>query len=321
MTRKFMRMLFALAIAAATSRAQLPDFYKTISGAVWVVRDAPSALTGWRNIGLENIRDHQRITLDGTKPISARFVTGKLANLDVEILQPDAGDPVFDAFLQHHGQGVFAVLHPVPDQQALDKEIARLGKAGAGVLKTMRVDGARYTFFDTEAKGKYVLGLVLRPSIPSIETVTGPLKLTHLGVVVRDAAPVIAYWQTLGFPPMNLVDAAPREDSRYHGKPLWFSFRVGWSSYPHPTLEWIIPPVDPPNCYADFLRIHGEGVQHLGLLVDDLALAVGRYTVLGFPQLQSGAWGRIGTSNSGQYDYMDTEALGGMSIELIHAIP
>jgi hypothetical protein len=310
--------LVALASTAATGWAQLPAFYKDMSGAVWVVKDLSKPLAGWRSVGLEQVSDHGRIVLDAASQRGARFASGRLGRFAVELLQPDPGDAVFDRFLQRHGDGVFSVVHTVPDQQALDGEIARLGKLGVGVLKTMQVDGARYTFFDTEAQGKYVLGLVLRPQA---EAVMAPVEVTHLGLVIRDAAPVSAYWHRLGFPEMPVVDAGPREDGRYHGKPLWFSFKVGWHNYTHPTFEWIIPTADPPNCYSDFLKLHGEGVQHIGMPVDDLALAVGRYTLLDYAPVQLGAWGEVGKPNSGRYAYMDTEALGGINVELIQAIP
>jgi catechol 2,3-dioxygenase-like lactoylglutathione lyase family enzyme len=310
--------LVALASTATTGWAQLPTFYKDLSGAVFVVKDLPLSLAGWSSVGLEQVKDHGHIALDIPAKRGARFASGRLGSFAIEILQPDPGDAVFDRFVQRHGDGVFAVVHTVPDQQALDSEIARLGQLGAGVLKTMQMEGARYTFLDTEAQGKYVLGLVFRPKA---EAVTGTVKVTHLGLVIRDAAPVSAYWHKLGFPEMQVVDASPREDSRYHGKPLWFAFKVGWHSYAHPTFEWIIPPMDPPNCYADFLRVHGEGVQHIGIPVDNLENAVERYTQLGFPPVQLGAWGDVGKPNSGRYAYMDTEALGGISVELIHAIP
>ena len=310
--------LVALASTAATGWAQLPAFYKEMSGAVWVVKDLSKPLAGWRSVGLEQVSDHGRIVLDAASQRGARFASGRLGRFAVELLQPDPGDAVFDRFLQRHGDGVFSVVHTVPDQQALDGEIARLGKLGVGVLKTMQVDGARYTFFDTEAQGKYVLGLVLRPQA---EAVMAPVEVTHLGLVIRDAAPVSAYWHRLGFPEMPVVDAGPREDGRYHGKPLWFSFKVGWHNYTHPTFEWIIPTADPPNCYSDFLKLHGEGVQHIGMPVDDLALAVGRYTLLDYAPVQLGAWGDVGKPNSGRYAYMDTEALGGINVELIQAIP
>jgi hypothetical protein len=310
--------LLALVCTAATGWAQLPAFYKDMSGAVWVVKDLSKPLAGWRSVGLEQVSDRGRIVLDAASQCGARFATGRLGRFAVELLQPDPGDAVFDRFLQRHGDGVFSVVHTVPDQQALDGEIARLGQLGVAILKTMQVDGARYTFFDTEAQGKYVLGLALRPQA---EAVAGPVKVTHLGLVIRDAAPVSAYWHRLGFPEMPVVDAGPREDGRYHGKPLWFSFKVGWHNYTHPTFEWIIPTADPPNCYADFLKLHGEGVQHIGMPVDDLERAVGRYTLLDYAPVQLGAWGEVGKPNSGRYAYMDTEALGGMSVELIHSIP
>ena len=75
----------------------------------------------------------------------------------------------------------------------------------------------------------------------------------------------------------------------------------------------------PPNIYADFLNKHGEGIQHLGLPVDDLSKAVAEYENLGYHVWQSGAWGDVGKKGSGQYDYMDTDSIGGVVVELIHA--
>jgi len=309
-------MAAALAGTAALGWAQLPPYYKTIGGAVWVVKDVSRPVAGWRSVGLEEIRDLGRIPVDGPRPLGARFVTGRLGSFAVEILQPDAGDPAYDGFLERHGDGVFAVLHTVPDDQELERETARLGGLGVRVLRTLNAAGARYTFFDTEPAGKYVLGLVYRPPA---EAGAGPAKVTHVGLVIRKAGPVSEFWRRLGFPEMSLAEATPREDGRYHGKPLLLPFGAGWHSYSHPTLEWIIPPQEPPNCYADFLRSHGEGVQHLGVPVDNLESALERYAKLGWSPVQTGAWGDVGKPGSGRYAYMDTDVLG-VSLELIHAI-
>ncbi len=296
--------------------AQLPDFYKTMAGAVWVVKDASRPVAAWRTVGLEEIRDHGRITVDGPDRRSARFMTGRLGSFAVEILQPDAGDLVFDRFLRQHGDGIFAVLYVVPDRQQMERETSRLGGLGVRVLHTLDVSGAQYTFFDTEPEGKYVLALVSRPQS---EAGTGAAKVTHVGLVIRNAAPVSEYWHRLGFPEISLANASPREDGRYHGKPLLLPFVVGWQNYSHPTFEWIIPPQNPPNCYDDFLRAHGEGVQHIGVPVDNLESALERYRKLGWSPVQSGAWGDVGKPNSGRYSYMNTDLLG-VSLELIHAI-
>jgi hypothetical protein len=45
----------------------------------------------------------------------------------------------------------------------------------------------------------------------------------------------------------------------------------------------------------------------------------GWYEKLGFSVWQAGAWGDIGKPDSGQYHYMDTDKIGGVSVELIHA--
>ena len=304
-----------LMCAGAPGWAQLPDFYKTMGGALWVVKDASRPVDAWRNVGLEEIRDHGRIALDSSGRRTARFVTGRLGGFAVEILQPVAADPVFDGFLAFHGDGVFAVLYVVPDREQVQRETARLGGLGVKVLHTLDAAAGHYTFLDTEPSGKYVLGLVSRSPL---EPAVGPAKVTHLGLVIRHAAPVSEYWHRLGFPEISLANASPREDGRYHGKPLLLPFVVGWQNYSHPTYEWIIPPQDPPNCYDDFLSAHGEGVQHVGMPVDNLDSALERYAKLGWSPAQSGAWGEVGKPNSGQYAYMDTEALG-VSVELIQA--
>jgi Glyoxalase/Bleomycin resistance protein/Dioxygenase superfamily len=97
------------------------------------------------------------------------------------------------------------------------------------------------------------------------------------------------------------------------------TFDVGYQHYDQFSYEWIIPPLSPPNVYADFLKSHQEGIQHLGMPVEDLAKAVAEYEKLGYHVAQSGAWGDVGKKGSGQYDYMDTDSTGGISIELMHS--
>jgi len=111
----------------------------------------------------------------------------------------------------------------------------------------------------------------------------------------------------------------PRDDSRYRGQPLSLAFEVGFQRIGSISYEWIQPPSTPPNIYEDFLTRHGEGIQHIGMPVDDLSKATAAYEKLGFPVWQAGAWGDVGKPHSGQYHYMDTDKTGGVSIELIHA--
>ena len=83
----------------------------------------------------------------------------------------------------------------------------------------------------------------------------------------------------------------PRDDSRYRGQPLSLAFEVGFQRIGSVSYEWIQPPSTPANIYEDFLKRHGEGIQHIGMPVDDLSKATAAYEKLGFAVWQAGAWG------------------------------
>ena len=209
----------------------------------------------------------------------------------------------------------------------MTKEIERMRGLGVGVLQqiTIKSDPGKsdagpitLTYFDTEGQGKYVLGLIYWPG--GAPPAGPPGKISHVGFVVREAEGPSTYWQKLGFPAMPKSHASPREDSRYHGKPLWLDFDVCWQRHTQFTYEWIIPPADPPNLYLDYLRAHGEGVQHLGVPVDDLEKSIAEYQKLGYSVGQSGAWGETGKKGSGRYAYMDTDSIGGVVAEVIRPI-
>lgn len=81
----------------------------------------------------------------------------------------------------------------------------------------------RPTYFDTEAEGKFSLGLVYRPGgMKAIDTGASgrPAIVQHFGVVVRDMPPVSAYWEKLGFPALKIDPIPAREDLIYKGKQL-----------------------------------------------------------------------------------------------------
>jgi hypothetical protein len=325
-----MRILsyFALVCAlAGTATAEMPGYYKTVNRVTWLVQNVDLAKQGWVQLGLSDIHEYPNVELTGQdhgKPVKmwAWEITGHLGNLTVDMIQPAEGQlNAWNDFLGKHGDGIFSIVHEVPSQDAMNQEIQRMRSLGVGVLQQLSFDrdGKRvtFTYFDTEPGGKFVLGLVYWPG--GAPAAGPPGKVSHLAPVIREAAPVSAYWQKLGFPAFRMEHATPREDSTYRGKPLWFAFEVGYQNYTQFAYEWIIPPMTPPNIYSDFLKKHKEGIQHIGMPVDDLKKAVADYEKLGYHVWQSGAWGDVGKKDSGQYDYMDTDSIGGVAVELIHA--
>jgi catechol 2,3-dioxygenase-like lactoylglutathione lyase family enzyme len=319
---------FALScLLAVGARAEMPGCYKQVNRVTWLVQNVDLAKQGWVALGMTDVHEYPNVTVTGQdhgKPIKmwAWEITGHLGSLTVDMIQPGEGQVnAWNDFLGKHGDGIFSIVHEVGSQAEMAREIKRMHGLGVGVLQQLSYerDGKRIsvTYFDTEPQGKFVLGLMYWPGgAPAAATAE---MVSHLAPVIRDSAAVSAYWQKLGFPAFRMEHATPRQDSTYRGQPLWFAFEVGYQHYDQFSYEWIIPPSTPANIYADFLKKHGEGIQHVGIPVDDLNKAVADYEKLGYHVWQSGAWGDVGKKDSGQYDYMDTDSIGGVAVELIHA--
>jgi Glyoxalase/Bleomycin resistance protein/Dioxygenase superfamily len=314
------RALFLLlAGTASIIAAGVPAPYEHVRGLVWVVHDLGSTVSKLQAFGLTEIhRDvpnkvHE--SFRGTA-VSAgiQHASARLGALAIDFVQPGSSDDAFSEFLKQHGDGIFALVSSVANDDDLKNQAKKMKDAGVSILEQVTLGGTALTFFDTEAKGKYVLGLT---TAPSLESSSAEPSVTHAGIDIQDPQAVSAYWQSLGWEPLSIAHATPREDSRYRGQRLLLSFDVAWYRRPSLTIEWIIPPSTPPNCYADFLKEHGQGVQHLGMTVPDLDAAVVRYKELGYSAWQSGAWGDVGKKNSGRYAYMDTDRVGGVAIEII----
>jgi len=324
---KLLRCLAVMCFLAGSCYAQLPEYYQTINRVTWLSPNIDASLPTWIALGMTDIHRYANIKAVGTdhgKPttIYVEQVTGRLGNLTVNFLQPAKGQlNSYNDFLEKHKDGIFSVVHEVPTTDAMDKEIQRMASLGVRVLQqaTFEIDHTpvTYTYFDTEPQGKYVLGLVYWPG--GAPQPLAQKTVSHIAPVVRDAAAVIDFWQKLGFPGFELEHATPRDDSRYRGQPLLLAFEVGFQRLGTISYEWIQPPSTPANIYEDFLKRHGEGIQHIGMPVDDLAKTTAGYEKLGFSVWQAGAWGDIGKPDSGQYHYMDTDKIGGVSVELIHA--
>jgi hypothetical protein len=285
------------------------------------VKKAEAAVKGLKEFGLTDVDDRGAVVIreryrGREQDAKVHEVTGHLGKLTVDVIQPGHTADAFHDFLLRHGDGIFAIVHRAGEPETVNREVDRMKAGGVGVLMEVTDGPATYTYFDTEPRGKYVLGLVTSPAAVNAPATAA---VSHFGIVVRDSKPVSDFWSSLGFPPLEIAHATPREDSRYRYKPLLLSFDVGWQRHTSLTFEWIIPPVEPPNIYADFLKLHGEGVQHLGMPVPDLDAAIAHYAKLGYKVWQSGAWGNVGQKNSGRYAYMDTDRIGGVSVELIQS--
>lgn len=100
----------------------------------------------------------------------------------------------------------------------------------------------------------------------------------------------------------------------YRGQAVEYSMRLALANVGNLRLE-LIELGEGETVYADFVREHGYGVHHIGVLVDDMAEALAQAEAAGLHVTQEGAG--FGAEGDGYYAYLDTEPLLGVTVELI----
>jgi methylmalonyl-CoA/ethylmalonyl-CoA epimerase len=315
--------LVAAAVVLLQARpAQVPEMYRSVSSLTWVVGDLGKAVEGWKKLGFDDIH----VTGDKSfgdvryrgKPAActARVAEGHIGDVAVQWIQPAKGDNAYTDFLAHHGSGVFSLVHRASTREALEAELDRMKRLGAGVLQSEAGPGGAFrVYLDTERDGKYALGLCYAPTPETAITVAPDRKVVQYAFAVRQLKPVLDYWARLGFTDQS-VTHPPLWDLRYHDRPGQFDAELGWQRHGRVTYEWILP-LKGPTVYSDHIEKHGEGFHHLAFEVPDLDKAIAHWNALGFPMVQGGAWGEKGKAGWGRFAYQDTHAIGGTDVELL----
>ena len=308
--------------------AQLPEFYKKVDRITWVVENVDQVAAGWKGVGFDQVQPAQTVILDHTvfrgrqTRSTVKVAAGRIGQVQIRWIQPIDGKNAYSEFLARHGSGIFSLVHRVPSKESLEAEIKRMAGLGAGVLEKGSVASAlgsvSYAYMDTEKEGKYSLGLIYVEGGAAPDAAAqspGKLTLSQYAFVAKDTHAVSAYWQRLGFPEMSFTHST-LSDLVYHGKPGQFDQELGWQRHGQIVYEWI-QPLKGPTAYRDHMKIHGEGFHHLAFDVTDIDASAARLTGLGYPVVQSGAWGDKGKPGSGRFAYNDTESIGGAMVEFL----
>lgn len=107
-------------------------------------------------------------------------------------------------------------------------------------------------------------------------------RLVHIGVVVRDMNKTIERLAALGIGPFKPRILPPDAQEKYRGKPFMPSQRVAIQITQIGNMELeLIQPIDGESPHQEFLDKKGEGIQHLGFIVDNLEEAVKHLTAEG----------------------------------------
>jgi catechol 2,3-dioxygenase-like lactoylglutathione lyase family enzyme len=107
--------------------------------------------------------------------------------------------------------------------------------------------------------------------------------------------------------------ASLHRSAAYRGRPADFSSRLALSDT-SPQFE-LIEPLEGESIHRDWLEVHGEGVHHLGVIVESVDAVLDRMERAGFPVVQSGSG--FGADGDGVYAYFDTRDLLGLMLEAV----
>lgn len=155
----------------------------------------------------------------------------------------------------------------------------------------------------------------MRPGNAVAQVLGAPVR--QLAFVVRELEAGMRAWA-------GLVDVGPwagytlgpprLRDMVYRGEPAEFTFRhaLAWSG--ELQIE-LVQPVSGPSIFADHLAEHGEGMQHVGIIVLDHAAACETLLARGFTPVQSAAG--FGLDGSGRFAYFEPPHGIGTVVELI----
>ena len=124
------------------------------------------------------------------------------------------------------------------------------------------------------------------------------------------------YWKLFGVGPWDFYTYQKPLVSRmsYRGRPADYSIRIALSWMGSTRLE-LIQVLRGPTVHDEHIRKHGYGVQHLGVLVEDMPRALAMAEAAGVAMVMDGSG--FGVDGDGWYAYLDTESTLGVTLELI----
>ena len=141
--------------------------------------------------------------------------------------------------------------------------------------------------------------------------------VAQIAFVVRDLDRTVeSYHRLFGIGPWHFYTygkpLVPRMTR--HGAPADYTMRIALSYFGDMRVE-LIEHVAGDTVYEEFIKRHGYGIQHLGVLVEDMQEAIAHAEAAGIRMVQDGAG--FGPDGDGHYAYLDTEDAIGTTLELI----
>lgn len=137
------------------------------------------------------------------------------------------------------------------------------------------------------------------------------------GYVVPAIEPAVHHWANkIGVGPFYLLEHVSYGPAWFRGEPLQLDMSVAIAQWGEVQVELIVQHDDSPSIYSEFTAAHGYGLQHVGVLTEDLDAQLDRLKPLGVTPTQWGA-----TAAGMRFAYLNSDAHAGGMIELMERGP
>jgi len=149
-----------------------------------------------------------------------------------------------------------------------------------------------------------------------LKTLLAGLPVIQVGLVVADLeACARRQSATLGTGPWRVYDLGPHVIDHYvlRGEPATGHTLVALNDA-HPQTE-ILQPLSGTSLHREWLDEHGEGLHHVGVVVDSVPEVVSAAAAEGIGVLSSGEG--FGVDGTGKFAYLDSQVALGMIFEVI----
>ena len=141
--------------------------------------------------------------------------------------------------------------------------------------------------------------------------------IAQIAILVKDLEETVKnYWTMFGIGPWHFYTYAKPlvKQMSYYGHPAEYKMRLALSQIGPMRIE-LIEVKEGDSIYADFIKEHGYGVHHLGILVEDMNDALAQAYSAGFNMIQDGSG--FGLHGDGYFAYLETKESLGVTLELI----
>ncbi len=138
----------------------------------------------------------------------------------------------------------------------------------------------------------------------------------HLGIVVKDLGQAARYYEShFGWGPFRGAEMDMKRFAyHYRGRPSTARVRVA-AGYCGPMPVELFQPLEGESIYGEFLQQKGEGLHHLGFVVEDFDQTLKALVHEGLEQIAHGG------SPRGSFAYLDTGKVGGVVFEILSYSP